>query len=228
MKRKLIFVILLALILAPLAAFAAADGPASVTVRAETLSDNAVGGKVIVTGTGFAPNEELSVAGSYAGVPTFFPVLNVDALEQVVADEDGAFVVTLLTKADLFGGSPYYVRVGRLEAEPIDETITILTKTVILDAPTRSYSSLGKVTFIPVTINGSNYVIKASVVTLTDANGAAVAGDYRLLDGVDENGDPAKGIYYKGTRLGNGAIGIQANPDVPADKISKTITVTVS
>ncbi|MDR0570723.1 MAG: hypothetical protein LBG71_05855 [Clostridiales Family XIII bacterium] len=205
-----------------------AEAMASVTVRAETLPDNAVGGKVIVAGTGFGFNEYLSVAGSYKGVPTFFPELNVDAMEQVVADSDGAFTVTLLTKADLFGGSPYYVRVGRLDADPIDETITILTKTVILKTPTKSYASLGKVTFIPVIINGSNYVIKASGVTLTDANGNAATGEYRLQDGIDENGAPSKGIYYKGVRFGNGSIGIQANPDTPADKVTKTIAVTVS
>ncbi|MDR0425449.1 MAG: Ig-like domain-containing protein [Clostridiales Family XIII bacterium] len=62
---------------------------------------------VSVTGTGYAPNERVSLVAAYNAPPAF---QNLDYISQLSADESGAFSVTFPSaKGEWLGGESYYV-----------------------------------------------------------------------------------------------------------------------
>ncbi|MDR1000054.1 MAG: hypothetical protein LBL96_04525 [Clostridiales bacterium] len=105
MKRKFLVLLAAALILASAIFIAAsAAGPD----EDFSIALDRAAKQVTVTGTGYAPNESVSLLAAYDAVPSFS---NLDYIDQLKADEDGNLSITYPSRyeGDWLGGQSYYV-----------------------------------------------------------------------------------------------------------------------
>ncbi|MDR2671325.1 MAG: Zn-dependent exopeptidase M28, partial [Oscillospiraceae bacterium] len=77
------------------------------------VAPDSVSRTVSVTGTGYAPGARLTLLGAYDAAPNF---VNLDAFQEITADETGAFSVSLPSRAAWQRGQTYYVSVNDLPA----------------------------------------------------------------------------------------------------------------
>jgi hypothetical protein len=217
MRRKLIFVILLAMILAPLAAFAAAgdEGGPSVSVVTKAIVEDGVAtyGEVTVTGTGFASKELVTLLGGYNVEPKLSPMP--DYAGQVTTDSDGAFTVVISTYAVISGGNTYYVQASAASLGGAKLfTSEIEASYASIDAPVRYTGKLKATETIPVYVNSKDFEIKSS--------------NTNVLTVAPKTNDVGEliGIICEFKRAGTAYVSI-ATPTFDDSQLAKSIQVTV-
>ena len=198
MKRKLIFVILVAMILAPMSTFAA---DASVY-----LDYNRTDSSITVKGSGFDAGEMVSIFSGYASELTF---ASADGLDQAVANADGTIEHVILTADFLEVGDTYYVQVGAASlAAPILDSVYIGGMSAILQAPLRFTVSM----YDGVVDIDADY---PGAFTVTSSNPG-------VLKVLTPSGNTLSGIQVQGMKTGTAMLQVKAGDQVA------TISVTVT
>ena len=154
MKRKLIFVILVAMVLAPVSAFAA-------PVVNDLEFDKTIG-TVTVSGSGFAANEFLSVLSAFAADPDIPGFLTADYADQVVTDADGNFSFTFPSSKALRVDDDYAVQVSAATGGPLVKYLNVQGSTALLNAPLLFSGKITKEFDIAATYPGTGWEISSS------------------------------------------------------------------
>jgi hypothetical protein len=95
-------------------AYPAANPDPSVAVAPDSASRT-----VAVTGTGYAPGARITLLGAYDAAPNY---ANLDAFQEVTADETGAFSVSLPSRAVWRRGQTYHVTANDIPAAALIPT----------------------------------------------------------------------------------------------------------
>jgi hypothetical protein len=176
MKRKLIFVILIALVFAPVTAFAAP------VVNLDYDRDTST---ILVKGTGFGDSKMTSVLSSFTDDPTW---LNVDHIAQVTADANGVFDCSIPTAKQLVVGNKYCVQLGSSALDaPTVYYVELGGISALLNTPVRTTLKLN--TTVPYVIaskyDGTDWTISSSntniVQVLTEPDGTAWLNGIEVL-----------------------------------------------
>ena len=203
MKRKLIFVILVAMILAPMSAYAASLH----------LDYDRVANKVTVTGSDFGENEAVAILSTFTTSPPAFDIA--DGIDQVVADSDGNFTCVIPTAGELSYDSTYYVLAGSstIAPKPIIKAVKIGGTTAILQAPLRYNISMSADGLNGVKDIDAEY---PGAYTVTSTNPLVL----KVVS--PTSGNPLNGITVQGLKVGSAILMVQAGDQVAA--ISVTVT----
>jgi len=169
MKKKLIFVVLVAMILSPASAFAAAS---------VTLDYDRGTSEITVSGYGFDNNALIAILGAKGeAAPTF---AGASFINQGVVQAGGSFSYSIPTKDLIFVGDTYTVLVGGTGlAAPIMKSIELKGISAILNTPVRTEMKLG-VNNIAAEYGGTDWTIVSSnpmaLKVLTPNGGAPLNG----------------------------------------------------
>lgn len=179
MKRKLIFGIVLAMILAPMSAFSVFAAEATLSLTSDTVAET-----VTLTGSEFLPGEQVSLISGYGTEPV--PFTGIDWIDQTVADSAGKISVVIPVAAKMYGGDNYYVRVT--SASTGTKTVSLDPKTILssyaeITAPLRWNTNIKKVTVIPAEVNSNKFSIRVSNSAVGTVN--AITDDDEHLTGIE-------------------------------------------
>jgi hypothetical protein len=162
MKRKLIFGIVLAMILAPMSAFSVFAAEATLSLTPDTVKET-----VTLTGSGFAPGEQVGVISGYGNV-TPLPSPDADWIGQDVADSEGKISVVIPVAKKMYGGDDYSVRVSsastgtKIVYLSDEEDNLIESSYAKIEAPLRWNTNIKKVTVIPAEVDSNLFSIRVS------------------------------------------------------------------
>ena len=204
MKRKLIFVILVAMILAPLSTFAVDTGKLY-------LDYDRAANEVTISGSGFAAGELVAILtkfGDFDSPPVFSTA---DGIDQTFAGADGKFVYTIPTAGTLSVGDYYWVQAasaslaGALE----QKSVYIGGASAILQAPLYTTVSIIKgVIDIGADYPGAYTVMSSNPTVLKVVSPAS--------------GDPLNGIQVQGLKAGSAVLIVTAGGQTASIMVTVT------